>query len=415
MNNTWTLSLGMLVILSLFAKAQTANTGEMVIMPDTQVGVVNDFTNTQNGSFLNDGELFIYANFNNDGSVDFLDEGLTRFEGSSIQQITGSQESYFYNTRFNNTSIDVPFQLLGAISVSNQSNFDEGIVDNDNFGGTFSFEQFADHINTSDFSHVDGPVLKNGDTGFEFPIGDGGFFRDATISAPEAEVDQYSGHYFLENSDTPQTPHALSAGVIVQIDNTEYWEVLRTEGTSEVLLTLGRDAVTSPNFIMNADLGAIHIVRWDETLGFWISEGGVPDAANDTVTSIVEVTGYGIFTLALVEEALLLPDDLVIYNAVSPDNSDGKNDFFFIDGIDRYPNNTVKIFNRWGVEVFSTRSYDEGSNVFRGFSDGRLTVERSERLPTGTYYYILEYEFPGANGIPAQMVKKAGYLYLTTD
>ena len=29
--------------------------------------------------------------------------------------------------------------------------------------------------------------------------------------------------------------------------------------------------------------------------------------------------------------------------------------------------------------------------MFKGISDGRVTIEASERLPQGTYYYIIEY------------------------
>ena len=97
---------------------------------------------------------------------------------------------------------------------------------------------------------------------------------------------------------------------------------------------------------------------------------------------------------------------LTIYNAISI-SGNSQNDHFHIGGIENYPNNTVRIFNRWGVKVFDTEGYDNVRNVFKGFSNGRVTVEGSENLPQGTYYYIIEYI--DENG---QKESKVGWLYL---
>ena len=99
-----------------------------------------------------------------------------------------------------------------------------------------------------------------------------------------------------------------------------------------------------------------------------------------------------------------------IFNAVSP-NGDGKNDFFLIEGIDCFPKNSLQIFNRWGVNVFEINGYDNVKNVFAGFSDGRASISRSKLLPTGTYFYILNYEF-SVKGSTPQNKEKSGYLYI---
>ncbi len=83
-------------------------------------------------------------------------------------------------------------------------------------------------------------------------------------------------------------------------------------------------------------------------------------------------------------------NDVIPHNGISV-NGDGLNDYFHIQGIERYPNNTVRIYNRWGVKVFETKGYDNVSRVFRAISNGRVTIEAPEKLPQGTYYYIIEY------------------------
>ncbi|MEC4051164.1 gliding motility-associated C-terminal domain-containing protein, partial [Flavobacterium sp. SUN046] len=100
---------------------------------------------------------------------------------------------------------------------------------------------------------------------------------------------------------------------------------------------------------------------------------------------------------------------LDIHNAVTP-NGDGMNEFFFIENIELacYNQNSVEIYNRWGVKVFETENYDNASHVFTGISEGRDTVNQSAELPTGTYFYILKYK-----NIKNDFVSKSGYLYLT--
>ncbi|MDO6496490.1 gliding motility-associated C-terminal domain-containing protein, partial [Cellulophaga sp. 3_MG-2023] len=96
--------------------------------------------------------------------------------------------------------------------------------------------------------------------------------------------------------------------------------------------------------------------------------------------------------------------DISIYNdLVGPGVDDG---YFRIINIEQFPNNTVQIYNRWGVIVFETKSYDRGTNVFKGISNGRVVVKKNETLPAGVYYYIINYNNNGLNK------SKAGYLYL---
>uniref|UniRef100_UPI0037C19519 gliding motility-associated C-terminal domain-containing protein n=1 Tax=Flavobacterium sp. TaxID=239 RepID=UPI0037C19519 len=101
------------------------------------------------------------------------------------------------------------------------------------------------------------------------------------------------------------------------------------------------------------------------------------------------------------------------YNALSPDG-DGLNDVFIIEGLECYPNNTVQIVNRWGVIVFDAAYYDNVNNVFRGFSDGRSTISRNEKLPTGDYWYILKYEYD-LYGRTKENIEKIGYIYIQNE
>jgi gliding motility-associated-like protein len=78
-------------------------------------------------------------------------------------------------------------------------------------------------------------------------------------------------------------------------------------------------------------------------------------------------------------------DSLVIPNGISPDGN-GINDTWVITGLDRYPENALRIYNRWGNLVYDAQPY---RNDWKGTctKKGRLF---GQDLPDGTYFYLLE-------------------------
>ena len=119
-------------------------------------------------------------------------------------------------------------------------------------------------------------------------------------------------------------------------------------------------------------------------------------------------------TLVVEKSFVLGCGSILVRNAFSP-NGDGINDVFVIDNIGDtscYPENTVEIYNRWGILVFETKNYDNQNNNFEGLSRGRTTINQSSGLPAGTYFYILNYLSVDGNG-NLQSNKNDGYLYIT--
>ena len=98
--------------------------------------------------------------------------------------------------------------------------------------------------------------------------------------------------------------------------------------------------------------------------------------------------------------------DIEVFNVVTP-NGDGIHDVLAIRGLEVYPNNTIRIYNRWGVQVYVTKAYDTQGNVFDGTSEGRVTIDQENKLPVGTYFYILDYE-----DNTGAMKSMTGYIYL---
>jgi gliding motility-associated-like protein len=77
----------------------------------------------------------------------------------------------------------------------------------------------------------------------------------------------------------------------------------------------------------------------------------------------------------------------LISEAVSP-NGDNILDYWIIQGIEYYAENTVKLYNIWGDLIFEQHQYNE-QNAWRGESN-RGALTGNQRTPDGTYYYIID-------------------------
>lgn len=95
-----------------------------------------------------------------------------------------------------------------------------------------------------------------------------------------------------------------------------------------------------------------------------------------------------------------------VINVITP-NGDGVHDILEIRGLENYPSNTVRIYNRWGVMVYQTRGYNTTGNVFDGTSQGRVTLDQDNKLPVGTYFYVIDYQDNGGN-----TKQLTGYIYI---
>lgn len=96
------------------------------------------------------------------------------------------------------------------------------------------------------------------------------------------------------------------------------------------------------------------------------------------------------------------PCDLIIPSAFTP-NNDGENDLWSIYGLDsQYPNNIVKVFNRWGELLYESLPGTYSSKPWDG-------SYKAAKLPVGTYYYVIELsenkEFKPLNGIVSIILK----------
>lgn len=92
---------------------------------------------------------------------------------------------------------------------------------------------------------------------------------------------------------------------------------------------------------------------------------------------------------------------LMVSEGFSP-NNDNNNETWYIQGIENYPNNSVKVFDRWGFLVYQKQHYENTTLPWDG--RGNTDQQSGKLLDQGTYYYILE---PGD-----EMTTMTGYVVI---
>jgi gliding motility-associated-like protein len=136
--------------------------------------------------------------------------------------------------------------------------------------------------------------------------------------------------------------------------------------------------------VTNPSKGSVNIENGDE--------GGrviyTPEGTQAfTTTFTYKITDPG----GLTDEALVTIhysiEELLVSQGFSP-NGDGNNDTWYIKGIESYPNNIVKVYDRWGILVYQKAGYE---NTLAPW-DGRGNVGQwaGKLVERGTYFYILD-------------------------
>ena len=190
-----------------------------------------------------------------------------------------------------------------------------------------------------------------------------------------------------------------------QTENTGVWDAADCDGDGVINIDELLDE-TDPTNPCEANMSNSTVSPSDAFLAGDCDGDGVSneDELGVTITAPADSNDNGIPDYQELNTADT-EEDIEVFTLLTP-NGDGDNDVMVIRNIDQYPNNSIEIYNRWGVLVYETAAYGSNGNYFRGVSEGRVTVKQSSELPVGTYWYVLKYK------VGAQDKQKAGYLYL---
>lgn len=133
-------------------------------------------------------------------------------------------------------------------------------------------------------------------------------------------------------------------GKLTVVDNVISWKIPVLANNQKIMLSIKTKAIKAGTVINTVNVTAVE---------------PDPNMANNIATDVKNIIGQ-----------------VIAPNVITP-NGDGKNDVFWINGLELYPNHNLYIFNKWGNEVY--RSNGTYKNDWNGNS-----------LNEGTYYYLLK-------------------------
>jgi gliding motility-associated-like protein len=216
-----------------------------------------------------------------------------------------------------------------------------------------------------------------------------------------------SDDFYIDVEET-KSESGLALFEITQKNQISLWDTDKNKVADGTQTSIGKGQI----HISNAVMGAQYVlsVKYDSKFIIGSSFSGTAPICTYKFVSKINGTIVSSTSVEMTPDCPIVLGALEcvieVFNAISP-NGDGSNDFFRIEGLNCYPDNRVEIYNRWGVLVFERTGYNNNDRVFRGLSEGRVTIKPSEELPTGTYFYIIKYNDTDSKGR-----EKSGYLYL---
>lgn len=216
------------------------------------------------------------------------------------------------------------------------------------------------------------------------------------------------------NIDTTQTEATLT--VIEDTSNVDI-EVLKTVSETSVFLNdeidftittsnIGTTTATQIEIYESLPIGYQYISHtttqgtYDTTSSLWTLSFLNPNQSESLTITVRVISPENLLNTASLHQVNEVDRDdtnndasaetsvdncLNIPQGISP-NNDGLNDVFEIPCLELYPENSIKIYNRYGTLIFQMNAYKNNwdGRANRGFP------ESSSLLPVGTYFYILE-------------------------
>ncbi len=357
---------------SLFAQDEIYNNGSVLHVNNGATILVNGSLTFAAGSDLtNNGTISITENLINHQTMLLFNTGTFKFVGSSSQLFSGTLPFLTKHLVINNAA---GVTLNNTFKVDGDADFTNGIVGASNNSFPLWFTENGTHSNTSNISHVNGYVVKEGLGNFVYPVGNGIRYQQTDInlstnaSGMQVKYNPLNagGGNGFTNAGTESTP-------LVSYNKLEYWEIAPLS-TATGSVTIYWDDYLNESISNISDLKVAHRIGLD-----WVNEGtsGTGTILSGSVTSN-SLSSWSPFTLG--STAVILPIKLLQFNA-------------FVNGNDAVLNwkiaqaeNGVKyeLLRSTDSRNFNLVNLQNGNNIVKDFN----FIDAS--LISGTYYYKLK-------------------------
>ena len=352
-----------------FAQEAFHNFGSIQIHETATVGFHLDLIN--NGSFdQNMGLVGFYKDFGR----------LT---------VSGAFTPIFYDAE---VAVENGLVLETSVGVNNNGNLIIGDIITPRTQATIysNFMDLSFYTGESSMSKVDGYAAITNKEEFVFPVGDQDRLRPATIQSVAINALAKCAYFYEDPNNSKSLNYFFSTDKksteFMSVSDKEFW---RIEGDVPSYITLTWDVYSNIPGIAEY-ISDIKVMGWSKTEDQWVNLGNTAvEGGRDygSVTSeLIVPNDYEIFTLGGNDDALETFETIELDNYFMTPNGDGQNDVLELDGITQSPNNSLQIFNRYGVMVYTKDNY---RNEFNGRSNRDTAINQGSGLESGIYFYIL--------------------------
>jgi hypothetical protein len=191
--------------------AQVFNSTDFYVSEGAVVSFNTDVVNE--GKLTNNGKIHFQKNFDNLNTV--KSTGAVVFDGNAPQILKSSKE-----LAFGQLLLDNDLKLETPLRIDETLSFRRGIIES-SVQNPLIFGEAGKYDGASDFSHVKGAVSKEGNSGFEFPLGDGTNFRSFRVARTNENQTLTAAYLYRSPLNVSDQ---VSEGVDA-INQEEYWSL----------------------------------------------------------------------------------------------------------------------------------------------------------------------------------------------
>ena len=272
--------------------------------------------------------------------------------------------------------------------------FNDGIIQTTSIQpGQVTLFGTIEHTNANDDSHIAAPVQSTASSNFIFPLGNTGIYQPLAIDQGRGTPLRVQFHF----NAPPLAPLPLE---IEQLSPNFYWT---TMGEEVAHVQLSWNLFSQLDAWVD-DLSTLRLLGYTGSSWEMIPAQLTPFAlSSDNPTSLsegairsegkVDFSRYTALSLGVVA----FDTALNISQAITP-NGDGINDVWFIENIERYPQASIRVYNRWGTQVFYQASHYKNDW-------GGTFEDKNKPLPPAPYYYRIDLDNNGK-------MEHEGWLYI---
>ncbi|MBC7651345.1 MAG: T9SS type A sorting domain-containing protein [Deinococcales bacterium] len=297
-----------LLAVTLATKAQDVlyNNGSILqVNAGCVIQVNGNLTNTAVSTLTNNGTITLTGNITNNQVMATANAGTLEFKGSTAQMLNGAVTYFANNILLNNAA---GFTLNTTLKCDGIATFTNGIVTAAPTTTPLIFTTNGSVTGTSDASHVNGYVVKEGTGNFAYPVGNGSKYQPCDVNLSANATGMQVKYNTTDAGVGTFTKNGTEATSLVAYNGLENWNIT-PQSTATGTVTMYWDA------FKNLGIANVNDLKVARKLGTdWLNEGTI--GTGNTVAGSVasnSISNWGIFTLGSINATSTLPVKITSY------------------------------------------------------------------------------------------------------